>query len=145
MPAGSLPYVRFPLGGMTKHEVRAHARRLGLPNADKPESQEICFVPDGDHAAFRPLARADLEVRVPRVEAVDVHEALGVLRVVRPSFLRILRDADPDVSFRFAIGAQDHFEDSSLHRERGLELEARFDRARHGRTNGRCADKADDA
>jgi tRNA-uridine 2-sulfurtransferase len=44
--------VRFPLGGMSKDEVRAHAARLGLPNASKPESQEICFVPDGDHAGF---------------------------------------------------------------------------------------------
>lgn len=52
MPREALPFVRFPLGGMTKDEVRAHARRLGLPNADKPESQEICFIPDGDHGAF---------------------------------------------------------------------------------------------
>jgi tRNA-specific 2-thiouridylase len=52
MPADSLGYVRFPLGELTKEEVRGHARRLGLPNADKEESQEICFVPDGDHAGF---------------------------------------------------------------------------------------------
>jgi len=52
MPAAELPHVRFPLGGMTKDEVRAHAVRLGLPNAQKPESQEICFVPDGDYAGF---------------------------------------------------------------------------------------------
>lgn len=52
MPKVALSYVRFPLGGMKKDEVRAHARRLGLPNADKAESQEICFVPDGDHAGF---------------------------------------------------------------------------------------------
>jgi tRNA-specific 2-thiouridylase len=52
MPQEARPFVRFPLGGMTKAEVRAHALRLGLPNADKPESQEICFVPDGDYAAF---------------------------------------------------------------------------------------------
>ena len=52
MPAHELPVVRFPLGGMTKDEVRAHAERLGLPNARKPESQEICFVPDGDYAGF---------------------------------------------------------------------------------------------
>jgi tRNA (5-methylaminomethyl-2-thiouridylate)-methyltransferase len=44
--------VRFPLGEKTKDEVRAVARRLGVPNADKPESQEICFIPDGDHLAF---------------------------------------------------------------------------------------------
>ena len=42
----------FPLGMMTKTEVRARARALGLANADKPESQEICFVPDGDYARF---------------------------------------------------------------------------------------------
>ncbi len=52
MPREALNYVRFPLGTMTKAEVRAHAQRLGLPNADKPESQEICFVPDGDYAGF---------------------------------------------------------------------------------------------
>lgn len=52
MPAAELSSVRFPLGGMTKDEVRAHATRLGLPNAVKPESQEICFVPDGDYAGF---------------------------------------------------------------------------------------------
>ncbi len=43
--------VAFPLGGLTKAEVREHARRLGLVTAEKPESQEICFVPDGDYAA----------------------------------------------------------------------------------------------
>jgi tRNA-specific 2-thiouridylase len=42
----------FPLGSMTKREVRERARELGLANADKPESQEICFVPDGDYAAY---------------------------------------------------------------------------------------------
>jgi tRNA-specific 2-thiouridylase len=42
----------FPLGAMTKQEVRARARALGLANADKPESQEICFVSDGDYAGF---------------------------------------------------------------------------------------------
>jgi len=52
MPRQALAQVRFPLGDLTKEQVRAHARRLGLPNADKPESQEICFVPDGDYAGF---------------------------------------------------------------------------------------------
>jgi tRNA-specific 2-thiouridylase len=44
-----LAYARFPLGGMTKPEVRSVARTLGLATADKPESQEICFVPGGDY------------------------------------------------------------------------------------------------
>jgi tRNA-specific 2-thiouridylase len=52
MPAAELAAVQFPLGDLTKDEVRAHALRLGLPNAVKPESQEICFVPDGDYAGF---------------------------------------------------------------------------------------------
>ena len=42
----------LPLGGLTKTEVRALAERLGLVNALKPDSQDICFVPDGDYAAF---------------------------------------------------------------------------------------------
>jgi len=42
----------FPLGGMVKSDVRALARDLGLPVADKNDSQEICFVPNGDYAAF---------------------------------------------------------------------------------------------
>ena len=42
-----LDYLRFPLGGMTKDETRAHARRFGLPLAEKPDSQDICFVPQG--------------------------------------------------------------------------------------------------
>jgi tRNA-specific 2-thiouridylase len=44
-----LEHARFPLGELTKPEVRAVARGLGLTTADKPESQEICFVPGGDY------------------------------------------------------------------------------------------------
>jgi tRNA-specific 2-thiouridylase len=42
----------FPVGALTKSEVRDAARQLGLQVADKPDSQEICFVPDDDYAAF---------------------------------------------------------------------------------------------
>jgi tRNA-specific 2-thiouridylase len=42
----------FPVGTLTKPEVREQARRLALTVADKPDSQEICFVPDDDYAAF---------------------------------------------------------------------------------------------
>jgi tRNA-specific 2-thiouridylase len=42
----------FPVGGLTKSEVRRLAAGLGLPNASRPESQEICFVPGGNYAAF---------------------------------------------------------------------------------------------
>ena len=42
----------LPVGGYRKPEIREIAQRLGLRVADKKESQDICFVPDGDHAAF---------------------------------------------------------------------------------------------
>jgi tRNA-specific 2-thiouridylase len=48
---GQLAAALFPVGDLEKKEVRRLARERGLPVADKPESQEICFVPDGDYAA----------------------------------------------------------------------------------------------
>ncbi len=47
-----LAHAMFPVGLLDKAAVREQARALGLPVAEKPESYEICFVPDGDHAAF---------------------------------------------------------------------------------------------
>lgn len=44
-----LDFLRFPLGGWTKDITRNHAQRLGLINAEKPDSQDICFVPNGDY------------------------------------------------------------------------------------------------
>jgi tRNA-specific 2-thiouridylase len=46
-----LDFLRFPLGGLPKPAVREIARELGLLVADKPDSQDICFVPNGDYAA----------------------------------------------------------------------------------------------
>ena len=47
-----LPRILFPLGGMTKEEVRRRARALGVEVAEKQESQEICFIPGNDYGAF---------------------------------------------------------------------------------------------
>jgi tRNA-specific 2-thiouridylase len=47
-----LARVKFPLGALTKSEVREIAREAGFLNAKKRDSQDICFVPDGDYAAF---------------------------------------------------------------------------------------------
>ena len=57
----------FPLGRITKNEVRARARELGLANADKPESQEICFVPDNDYARFVEHRAAPEQIRAGAV------------------------------------------------------------------------------
>lgn len=64
-----LERIVFPLGGMTKREVREHAREFALPVAGKAESQEICFVPRGDTARY-------LSSRLP-VRPGDVVDASG--------------------------------------------------------------------
>jgi tRNA-specific 2-thiouridylase len=72
-----LPRLHFPLGELTKPEVRARAREMELVTADKPESQEICFVPTGD---YRDLLRTRLERRHPAMEPGPiVHEDGTVL------------------------------------------------------------------
>lgn len=54
-----LDYLRFPLGGMPKPEVRALAEAAGLRTATKPDSQDICFVPDGDYARIVKAVRPE--------------------------------------------------------------------------------------
>ncbi len=54
----ALPRILLPIGRLTKSEVRAHARRAGLPVADKRESMDICFVPQGDYGAHLERERA---------------------------------------------------------------------------------------
>ncbi len=49
IPAATLPYIRFPLGNLTKEDVREIARAAGLPAAHRAESQDICFVSDGSY------------------------------------------------------------------------------------------------
>jgi len=58
-----LDYLRFPLGDLPKEVTRAHARRLGLALADKPDSQDICFVPTGRYADL--VARLRPEAAIP--------------------------------------------------------------------------------
>ncbi len=72
MPIDELAAVQFPLGALTKDEVRTRAAAYNLPNADKRESQEICFVPDGDYAGFvEQAARARGEPLPASGEIVD--------------------------------------------------------------------------
>jgi tRNA-specific 2-thiouridylase len=54
-----LAYAEFPLGKLSKQEVREMARRSHLPVAEKPESQEICFVPSGNYTDFIEAYRRD--------------------------------------------------------------------------------------
>jgi len=84
-----LDYLRFPLGDLPKAAVREIARELALAVADKPDSQDICFVPDGDYAGVvkkvRPEAAAsgdivDREGRVLGAHAGLIHFTVGQRR-----------------------------------------------------------------
>jgi tRNA-specific 2-thiouridylase len=63
-----LPHVLFPVGDYRKAEIRAIARGLGLPVHDKPDSQEICFVPTDDYLGFVRDRRPGLETAGPLVD-----------------------------------------------------------------------------
>jgi tRNA-specific 2-thiouridylase len=54
-----LDFLRFPLAGLTKDEIRDYAELLGMVVADKPDSQDICFVPNGDYAGVIKRLRPD--------------------------------------------------------------------------------------
>jgi tRNA-specific 2-thiouridylase len=75
-----LEFLRFPLGELGKDETRAIARRLVLPVAAKPDSQDICFVPTGDYAAvvqkLRPGAAEPGEVVDPAGRVLGRHEGV---------------------------------------------------------------------
>jgi tRNA-specific 2-thiouridylase len=63
-----LPNVLFPVGGYAKSEIRAIAREHGLPVHDKPDSQDICFVPDDDYLGFVRSRHPDRETNGPIID-----------------------------------------------------------------------------
>lgn len=75
-----LPRLRFPVGGYRKPEIRARAEALGLRVADKPDSQEICFVGEGDYADFvrerAPLDDRGGEIVTTQGAIVGAHEGV---------------------------------------------------------------------
>ncbi|MCB2156699.1 tRNA 2-thiouridine(34) synthase MnmA [bacterium] len=78
-----LAAIVFPLGELTKAEVRALAATEGLPTAEKPESQEICFIPDNDYRRFLRQRFARDGVEMPRgrflhVDGRDLGEHEGI-------------------------------------------------------------------
>lgn len=78
--SAQLDFLRFPLGGMEKGAVRAIAAEVGLSVALKPDSQDICFVPDGDYAGLvrklRPEADAPGEIVHVDGRALGTHRGL---------------------------------------------------------------------
>ena len=114
----------FPVGSLTKPQVRDEARRLGLAVAEKPDSQEICFIPDGDYASFverkePAVARAGAIVDERGRElgthggvhrfTVGQRKGLGIASTIPLYVLRI--DAD---AATVTVGARDALEQTSL-------------------------------
>jgi tRNA-specific 2-thiouridylase len=115
-----LAHTLFPLGGMTKPEVREAARRHGLALAEKPDSQEICFIPGGDYKQFLTAYLEEQGEAVPDSagelvsssgEVMGRHEGITGftvgqrkgLKVASPSPLYVLQ-IDP-ASRRVTVGA----------------------------------------
>ena len=75
-----LNFLRFPLGNLLKDETREIARKLDLNVADKPDSQDICFVPNGDYASviekFRPNSFSKGNIKNMKGEVLGVHEGI---------------------------------------------------------------------
>ena len=75
-----LNYLRFPLGGMLKDETRNIAKRLELNVAEKPDSQDICFVPNGDYASvirkFKPESLQKGNIKNLDGKVIGVHDGI---------------------------------------------------------------------
>jgi tRNA-specific 2-thiouridylase len=75
-----LNFLRFPLGNLLKEETRNIARKLNLNVADKPDSQDICFVPSGDYASviekFRPNSFSKGNIRDMNCKVIGVHDGI---------------------------------------------------------------------
>jgi tRNA-specific 2-thiouridylase len=75
-----LNFLRFPLGNLLKDETREIARKLDLNVADKPDSQDICFVPNGDYASviekFRPNSFSKGNIKNMNDKVIGVHDGI---------------------------------------------------------------------
>ncbi len=75
-----LDYLRFPLGGMLKDKTREIAKKLDLNVAEKPDSQDICFVPNGDYASviekFRPDSFKKGNIKNLNGDVIGVHDGI---------------------------------------------------------------------
>lgn len=77
-----IDFLRFPLGGMNKDETRKIAKRLGLNVANKPDSQDICFVPDGDYANVVRKLRPDAiqTGKIKHVDGTELGDHKGIIK-----------------------------------------------------------------
>jgi tRNA-specific 2-thiouridylase len=116
----------FPLGGLEKSTVRTLATELGLGTADKPESQDICFVPDGDYARFlrhhdpeRAAAQAEGELVGPDGRVLGRHSGVARFTVGQRRGLGVAQGRPLYVrSIDAASGRVQLDEDAALYQDR---------------------------
>ena len=93
-----LDYLRFPLGGLLKDETRKIAKNLDLNVADKPDSQDICFVPNGDYSSviqkFRPESLQKGNIKDLDGKVIGVHEGIINFTIGQRKGIKI-SDKDP--------------------------------------------------
>jgi len=119
-----LKSVLFPLGALRKTEVRALARELALPAAERPESQEICFVPDNDYRAFlkerAPESLRPGEMVMTDGKVVGKHDGIAFFTVGQRRHLGVAAGArlyvvrvEPDTN-RVVLGKLSELETNSM-------------------------------
>ena len=93
-----LNYLRFPLGGLHKNETRKIAKQLGLNVADKPDSQDICFVPNGDYASviqkFRPESFQKGNIKDLNGKVIGIHNGIINFTIGQRKGIKV-SDKDP--------------------------------------------------
>ena len=93
-----LNYLRFPLGGLLKSETREIAKKLQLNVADKPDSQDICFVPNGDYASvirkFKPESLMKGNIKNIDGKVIGVHDGIINFTIGQRKGIKV-SDKDP--------------------------------------------------
>ena len=104
-----LNFLRFPLGGLKKSETREIAHKLNLNVADKPDSQDICFVPKGDYASviekFRPNSYNKGNIKKIDGTVVGVHEGIINFTIGQRKGIKV---ADKEPLYVLEINAQNN-------------------------------------
>ena len=93
-----LDYLRFPLGGLLKNQTRDIAKKLDLNVADKPDSQDICFVPNGDYASviqkFKPDSFKKGNIKNLEGQVIGVHDGIINFTIGQRKGIKV-SDKDP--------------------------------------------------
>ena len=102
-----LDYLRFPLGGMYKDETRSIAKKLNLNVADKPDSQDICFVPNGDYASviqkFKPDSFKKGNIKNLQGKVIGIHNGIVNFTIGQRKGIKI---SDKDALYVIKIDAE---------------------------------------